>query len=345
MANTFDAAVVIGRFQPFHNGHLALLHEALRVAPVVFVVLGSAYAVRSPRNPWTHDERAAMIREALAPAEQQRVRFIPMRDYFDEPRWRREVVKAVTSLAPKGARVGVIGHFKDATSDYLKGFEAWGLVRVPLQGDVHATELRETYFLQQAVALACPPQLESVVPASTRTWLSEFKESPLYSALAAELRALEAYRKAWKVAPFPPVFVTVDAVVTWRGQVLLIQRGKAPGKGAWALPGGFLETGETLLQSALRELREETGLELSGTAAEPLGSHVFDHPQRSQRGRTISHGFYFDLGDAAPPALEAADDAAALEWVPISELATREDEFFDDHFHILDSFLKLLPET
>lgn len=338
MSNTFDAAVVIGRFQPFHNGHLALIQEALRVAPRVFVVVGSASAARSPRNPWTYAERAAMISGALDAEQQQRVTTIPMRDYFDEPRWRRVLVKTVTELAPPGARIGVVGHFKDASSDYLKGFEQWGLVRVPLLGDVHATALRRSYFLGEAAA----PGPE-VMPASSRGWLAEFAGSKHFPALAAELRALDAYQRAWASAPFPPVFVTVDAVVTCCDHVLLIQRGKAPGKGLWAVPGGFLELAETLHQSALRELVEETGLELSGQSAMPQAAHVFDHPSRSQRGRTISHGFRFCLDAKELPRLAAADDAAALEWVRIADLAAREDEFFDDHFHILDTFLTLLP--
>lgn len=338
MMKTFDVAVVIGRFQPFHDGHLALLRAALDVAPRVFVVLGSAFAARSPRNPWTHEERAATILGALTTEEQQRITFVPMRDYFFEPRWRKELVKAVTALTQPGARIGVVGHFKDSTSDYLKGFEAWGLVRVALQGDVHATALRRDYFLGNGEACS------SVVPASTRAWLAHFATSSEYRAIAEELRALEAYRKAWQAAPFPPVFVTVDAVVTCQARVLLIQRGKAPGKGLWAVPGGFLELGETLYQSALRELREETGLVLEGVASVPVASHVFDHPQRSQRGRTISHGYHFELKDGPLPELEAADDAAALQWVPIVDLTALESQFFDDHFHLLDTFLKLLPE-
>lgn len=344
MANSFDVAVVIGRFQPFHNGHLALIKEALRVAPQVFVVLGSAHAARSPRNPWTHLERAAMIRDALSEPEQARVRFVPMRDYFYEPRWRKELVRAVTALASNGARIGVVGHFKDATSDYLKGFEAWGLVRVGLLGDVHATRLRETYFLDDSTSSAWSAHLGAVVPNSTLELLAAFRHSPHYGELATELRALEAYHEAWKAAPFPPVFVTVDAVVTCQSQVLLIQRGKAPGKGLWAVPGGFLELGETLYQSAVRELQEETGLVLPEGASQPVATHVFDHPQRSQRGRTISHGYHFQLSDGPLPLLQAADDAAALQWVPIADLASLEEQFFDDHFHLLDTFLKVLPE-
>jgi bifunctional NMN adenylyltransferase/nudix hydrolase len=68
---------------------------------------------------------------------------------------------------------------------------------------------------------------------------------------------------------------------------------------------------------------------------------VFDHPDRSQRGRTITHAFYFDIGQRERPEVQAGDDAARVEWVPIAQLASLEDQFHDDHFHMLDHFLDL----
>ena len=70
---------------------------------------------------------------------------------------------------------------------------------------------------------------------------------------------------------------------------------------------------------------------------------VFDHPDRSQRGRTITHAHHFDLGERELPEVRADDDAAAVEWVPIAALPAMEDRFFDDHFHMLDHFLGLTP--
>jgi bifunctional NMN adenylyltransferase/nudix hydrolase len=155
---------------------------------------------------------------------------------------------------------------------------------------------------------------------------------------------LQAYRKAWAAAPYAPVFVTVDLVLRCAGHVLLIQRGKDPGQGLWALPGGFVEPRDTLYQSAIRELEEETGLPLLPDTLERSlrGVAVFDHPDRSQRGRTISHTHYFDLGDRELPEVRGGDDAALARWVPIAELAAMESQFFDDHFHMLDRFLELL---
>jgi bifunctional NMN adenylyltransferase/nudix hydrolase len=68
---------------------------------------------------------------------------------------------------------------------------------------------------------------------------------------------------------------------------------------------------------------------------------VFDHPDRSQRGRTITHAHFFDLGDRELPDVQAGDDAGAVRWVPVAELPSLEDRFHDDHFHMLDHFLGL----
>src|SRR5690606_25596211 len=132
-----------------------------------------------------------------------------------------------------------------------------------------------------------------------------------HAALAQEWRMLRAYRQAWDKAPYPPVFVTVDAVVRCAGRILLIRRGQAPGLGLLALPGGFIVLRETAWRSALRELQEETRWPLSDDEMSHAhqGSAVFDHPDRSQRGRTITHAFYFDLRDRPLPEVHADDDA------------------------------------
>jgi bifunctional NMN adenylyltransferase/nudix hydrolase len=125
--------------------------------------------------------------------------------------------------------------------------------------------------------------------------------------------------------------------------VLLIRRGRSPGKGMLAVPGGYLEPRETVWQSALRELDEETGLRLldSDIRGAVKAVQVFDNPDRSQKGRVITHAHWFDLGPRRPPELTAGDDASSAEWVPIAKLASLEDQFHDDHFHILDSFFGL----
>lgn len=345
-----ERAILIGRFQPFLNAHHALLRKALDAAPRVVVVIGSAFQARSPKNPFTWQERAEMIRLALDEADRPRVLFVPMRDHVDEERWFAEVRLAIDAALPAhgvapatGESTVLIGHVKDATRDYLHGFEGWTLQTAERIHSASAATVRDAIF---GGAKEAPEVLARAVPAGTLAFLHPWMATPLHATLAQEWELLRQHDAAWSVAPYPVVLVTVDCVVKCGGHVLLIRRGHSPGKGLHALPGGFLEPRETTLQSALRELEEETHLALP--PAELLAclarTEVFDRPDRSQRGRTITHGHFFDLGDRQPlPGVRADDDAAAAEWVPIAALPGLEDRLLDDHFQMLDHFLGLLP--
>lgn len=339
-----DYAIYIGRFEPVHNGHMALVQRALASAHQVIVVIGSAWQARSPKNPFTWQEREAMLHAALPEADRRRVQVIAVRDYYNEAVWVQAVRQCVQARVPADARVGLVGHFKDATSSYLSAFPGWELIRAERHGHIDATTIRDAYFgATPATVRTELDDLSREMPASTLAFLQEFAQTPHYAALQEEWRMLRGYRQAWEAAPYPPVFVTVDALLRCQDQVLLIRRAHAPGKGQLAVPGGFIEPRETVWQSCLRELAEETHCALpEAVMREALQEvAVFDHPDRSQRGRTITHAHYFDLGNVPFPPVQADDDAMEVRWVPIGELPGLEEVFFEDHFHMLDHFLQL----
>ncbi|PHV10495.1 bifunctional nicotinamide-nucleotide adenylyltransferase/Nudix hydroxylase [Chitinimonas sp. BJB300] len=335
----FDALVYIGRFQPFHNSHLALLQQALAQAPKVVVVLGSAFSPRSTRNPFNVEERQQLIAASLG-ADVDRVYFVPMRDYYNGPRWSAAVLQAVTEALPKGVKVGLFGHYKDASSAYLDDFPTWPLVHTDNINGLNAADLRRQWF-EDAGAIST---FSSQLPPPVRDFLQTFAQTKAFTELLAEYNYLVDYRKAWSVAPYPPVFVTADAVVRCCEHVLLIQRGGLPGRGCWALPGGFLDQREQLAQASIRELMEETKLAVPDSTlhAALCDQALFDHPDRSTRGRTLTQAFYYQLPLSELPTIEAADDAQAARWVPISALKGMESQMFDDHFMILDRFIGLL---
>lgn len=329
-----DLAVVIGRFQPFHFGHLALVEHALAVAPRALVVVGSAGASRSVKNPFYDDERIAMIRDSLPAAQQPRVSFVAIRDYYDEVRW-AGAVKSAAGRETRGS-VALIGFRKDETSSYLGLFPEWREHALPRQAPIDGTELRRHFFGRNGGELA--PELLQAVPPSVLDRMREFQHTPDFQRLREELAALDEGRAKYGSGPF----VTVDAVVTHRQRLLLVQRAHAPGRDLWALPGGFLEGSERLLSAAIRELREETlvACTLAELRASLRGIAVFDHPQRSQRGRTITHAHHFALPEnAASPTVRGADDARAARWFPIAEITGLTRQLFEDHFHVIDHFL------
>lgn len=134
---------------------------------------------------------------------------------------------------------------------------------------------------------------------------------------------------------YPRPAVTADAVVITQNEprkVLLIERGGEPFKGCWAFPGGFMNMDETAEQCALRELEEETGLQL--TEAKQIG--CYSDVDRDPRGRTLSVAYLMFVEEELP--VKGQDDAKQAKWWPLNDLP----ELAFDHSKILNDTLRTL---
>lgn len=123
---------------------------------------------------------------------------------------------------------------------------------------------------------------------------------------------------------------TADVIaLTDDNRVLLIKRGWDPHKGAWALPGGHVDPGETSRDAASRELREETGVDVNPSHLWQLG--VFDDPNRDPRGRYVTAAYIAHVANntTATP----GDDAVEARWFPINQLP----DLAFDHAAILNA--------
>lgn len=354
MSKKYDYAVFVGRFQPVHNGHLNAIKQALEIADKLIVVCGSAYKPRDPKNPWTVAERFEMIQgaiESVIPEDANRVHYTYCYDYvYNDTKWLEEVQRTVHSFIPpdKEHAICLVGHHKDDTSYYLDLFPNWKYFEIDDTHALSATDIRKVYLQEgrsERTMQAVVADIVDSVPQSVYEYLENFyfEQEDAYEQLSRESDLVFNYKRAWKDAPYPPIFVTADAVVVYSGHILMVTRGAAPGEGTLALPGGFIDPAEDLQDAAIRELREETKLKvpvdvLKGSIK---AKEVFAYPHRSLRGRTITHAYLFDITRPGGnlPKVRGSDDAVKAQWILLSDINKLRNKIFEDHADIIENMV------
>jgi bifunctional NMN adenylyltransferase/nudix hydrolase len=343
MVKKSDFIVFILRAQPPTNAHQKIIEDALKEAYKVILVLGSYRTPKTIKNPWSYEERKELILNIISEEDRKRLIFIPLRDYlYNDVSWISSLQNQVANIVGESKSVKLIGHFKDDSSYYLKYFPQWQLIEesaVKVNGKtINATDVRN--YLFSGSYEMCP----SFIHQNTFKFLAQYTSTKEYQNLKEEYKYIQDYKKQWENSPYPPIFVTVDCVVIQSGHILLIKRKVNPGKGMFALPGGFINANERIEDSALRELKEETKIAVDNIILRKAikDVHIFDHPVRSLRGRTITHAYFIQLDNTKPlPKVNGGDDADKAMWIPFNDVILNEEQFFEDHLGIIQYFISI----
>lgn len=391
----FDAVIFLHRGQPLHKAHKKIYDRALALGRIVIPVFGSHRKAVNTYNPWTTEERISMTKACFDADDLSRLRFTAVCDHpYKNPVWLAEVHTKVREIldkefpeqigwsdydsgTPKTLKIGIIGYKKDDTSAYLDWFPQWEFIdTAEFSKGVSATDIRNSYFMEMLDTTKEDPKFlnsktfkkafersqnynwRENVPQPVAAYLEDFRSrhpdrcESLVSEYLSNLKKKfdkENYR-------YPIIENTADAVVIKNGHVLLVRRGIDPGKGQWALPGGYIKEFEEKFDAALRELIEETSLNLFRQAQMSksdqyretrkelakcyVDDHEFGHPMRSTRGRVITRAFYFELPDGGDfPYIRGTDDAAEAKWFPVADLYYMREQTFEDHLDIIEHFI------
>lgn len=308
-----EFGVFIGRFQPCHEGHIHALGVAASQVGTLIILVGSANKARSIKNPWTYTERVQMLRKKLRTAGVDNVDFLPINDYpYNDEQWISDVkvtVRSRTIWEPV-----LFGHSKEG-NNYLKWFPEWEFQEIQSVYRINATQVRENMFADS------DPEMPATVHDDWKFYQNE--------------------KKIFANYPFPETlnFNCSDAVLVCQGKVLLIERKHAPGRGAWALPGGFKNAKETFLDCAIRELMEETNVRVPEKVlrGSVVRQELFDSPTRSFGLPRNTMAVLIKIQpdpDGKPPRANGADDAATAAWVDIVD-ALNNYRLYDDHADII----------
>lgn len=328
--------VFVLRGQPLHNAHLEIINRASRLADKLVIIIGSANQPRTYKNPFSFAERKQMLIDATKGMLTSCFSIVIDQNtdsIYNDSAWAARVQAIVAAHTSVSDRIGIIGHKKDTTSSYLDMFPQWGLEQVELIEPLNATDIRDLYFRHDVNMNF----IKNVVPASTFDFLDEFKNSVGYEQIIKEREFVTEYKKQYAGLRYPPIFVTADSCVIQSGHVLMIRRRAEPGRGLWALPGGYVNavSDKSVEDAAIRELREETMIRVPAPVLRGsiVRSRVFDAVDRSPRGRIITHCFVIKLPDGELPRVKGSDDAEKARWVPIAEV--KSEQCFEDHYEIL----------
>ena len=355
----YKLSCFIGRFSPPHRGHLAVIEQALLVADIVLIAIGSANAARSYHYvPFTAAERETMIRLMLTAEQNVRVRFVHVEDQGNMQKWTAQVRKAANAIEIDNNQITLIGHSKDRSSYYLKGFRGWHSTDVDNYMGLSATTFRNMFFFpnitHDAFSTNEKSQWDTGLSQEVSDWLWDFSQTNLaYEYLIEERIKVAEDQKKYGKGPF----LTGDAVVIQGDHVLLIERGNYPYKGCLAFPGGFVESDERVVDAIFRELDEETGPKVPDAVLRKALKRVdyWDNPWRDPRGRVVSWSGLIVLNPMPPesmtdpkeiekflalPRVKAKDDAKRAFWTPIADV--RRDQMAFDHYLILQHALDQL---
>ena len=173
---SFDYLVFIGRFQPFHLAHMQTIEIALEKSKNVVLALGSAQPERNIKNPFLATEREQMIRASFSESDQKRIHFVHIVDVYNDEKWVTQVKQKINQVVQPNTKIGLIGHFKDESSYYLRLFPEWEMVELEsLKDSISATPMREAYYRGEI-------QTE-FFPEGTISFLQDFQKTPTYPKL------------------------------------------------------------------------------------------------------------------------------------------------------------------
>lgn len=365
----------IGRLQPYTVAHHAALTKALEVGDHVLLILGSAFAPITPKNPWTVEERTEMVRANFSEEDNARLTIRGVADtLYDDMEWVADVTHEMQTVKESRGMdsVALLAHIKDDSTYYVNYFKFLEIIdfdgiseksvdveaigptaQILLEEDgtdkISATTIRELLFNGVPVE-----NLPFLLEASKK-YLSKWVVGKNAQYVQEEYDAYVNEAEKFIGTPYGVHnFYTADSVVIQSGYVLMIQRRDAPGRGLWALPGGHVNKNEDSFTASLRELREETKIKvpLRTIVGSLYSEKVFDHPKRSLRnqiggfsnGRSITTMFAYKLDDSLDlPKIKASDDAAKGKWIKITDLKAMRHLIFEDHYSIIQYAVARIP--
>lgn len=318
--------LVIGRFQPLHYGHVSLIEKALEQNDKVLVLVGSAGKLPDYKNPFSVDTRVKLLEDHFN-EEPLVVRGI--KDYPSDSQWIEDVTSRVLTIQDNPSKVTLYTSEKD--EEFYRINFLYDMVVKPSEG-INATDLRADIYLGRPWAS---------VPKVTWELMENFIGGEEWDRLTREyFMCIEGKAEASSNHKYSnPIEPVVHAAVLQGTQILLVKRGGTRGNGQWALPGGFLDNTEGTRAGALRELKEETNVDLLNVERATELNQCVEENLNGLSTRTLGINYLFAVHEDEELPIKAGDDAQEVQWFPIEDIMNGDFPLFYNHETVLRRLL------
>lgn len=319
--------VVIGRFQPLHNGHIDIIARALEQCEKVLVLISSATESPNYRSPLPSGTRRDMIIEEFK--DPKNLVLLPLRDFPTDDEWIQEVIGFVNSFEENPSKVTLYTSEKDAAF-YQTSFVYSTSVAKKEEDEIDDEAIRKLMYEDFQIPSA-------LVPTSVHKTLTTFIASPEFTRLTNEYQQCKGREAEGLLAHAysNPVEPVAHALVIHKGKILLVKRAGVRGHGQLALPGGFIERHETTREAAVRELKEETGLDLTTVRAMEVASAVEEN-LNGLSTRTIGINYAYLIDDAEEITLELdLDEVLDAQWHSFDSVVNEKVPLFYNHLTVI----------
>ena len=331
---------VLGRFQFFHYGHEQLIVEAAKLCEKLTVFIGSSQEYGTVKNPLTYKQRKAVVLRCLEFNSIKDYRVLPAPDVlYDDEVWEDGLAENYTFATYRAPIPMYCFDRGDDIEDrpFIGGyFEVYKLENA-YDDTISSTKLREAYYLHHLypdMIYSAKHMLPKHMPIYSLMYVDALDLIDSVKEFYAFIEDTLEWKAAEEAAPFPlPAFDCVDVIVTDHStsKILSIIRSQSPGKGKRALPGGFVDKGESWVGAAARELREETGL--SCDVSDLYFQLALSAGERGGNRNTFV--FSVDIENCSGKLVPQVGEVDKIEWVEVPKIGER--GWFSDHAHIINS--------
>jgi len=334
---TKNIGIVIGRFQPFHKGHRALINHAIEECDQVVVFIGSSNKLRDFNNPFSNEERKEFILRSYVNEEKLNIMYLHDKPSLSD--WVSNVYGFLDHLADVDLDPSTVNLYtSDKDAEFYGETFLFNIVPCKVPG-VSGTSIRKGLYDGNGERSLMPQSTASMVDLIVKTKHWEHMRAEFTQCLSGKARATMAHQFNNPVEP------VVHAVVTQSNKVLLVKRNTIRGYGQWAIPGGFLESNESTQAGALRELREETGVDLKDYQCAQLAMALEENLD-DLSVRTLGINFLFAVKpEEVINVVIDPEEILEYKWTDIADITSEREILFYNHNLVVQRLLSVMAAT